>query len=85
MHLVDKLEPGNVVIVERNDLDLVAQRQRGCDRVLAAGERQQCLVAVGFLVGGDQIVATEVTDGVETGYVIPLSRIAYNGRGAACS
>ena len=35
-------------------------------------ECEQRLVAVAFLVGSDQIVAAEV-------------RIAYNGRGAACS
>jgi hypothetical protein len=63
--------------VEWDDLDLVVtQRKRHRDRVLAAGEREQRLVAVAFLVGGDQIVVALVLDVVETGHAILLSQIA---------
>jgi hypothetical protein len=55
--------------VERDDLDLVAQCQCDRGRVLAPGEREQRLVAVAFLVSGDQTVAAEVLDGVEAGHV----------------
>jgi hypothetical protein len=66
--LLDELEARHVIIVERDDLDLVAQHKRHRDRVLAAGERKQRLVAAAFLVGGDQIIAAQVLDGVEASH-----------------
>jgi hypothetical protein len=43
--LLDELEARQVIVVERDDLDLVAQRKRHRDRVLAAGERKQSVLS----------------------------------------